>query len=199
MSLSAPCVLFILYECIMCKCFCISTVFSGTGSKSLLSYYVRLHLVCVYIWCADSCVTNLMCVPEGPRMPVAEREHWSTACCLCVCVQLASGIYSFACSLWSHHTDCFLQQIYARDEAAALSSLERTLLSLKGSGICTRKLPRGQIQRTHTTKPHLHSKRDLSIQNGPFNNWLPLVKFDILLYSTIGVLWNPCKQSVDMS
>uniref|UniRef100_A0A7N9AMT4 Importin-11 n=1 Tax=Mastacembelus armatus TaxID=205130 RepID=A0A7N9AMT4_9TELE len=49
---------------------------------------------------------------------------------------LASGIYSFACSLWSHHTDCFLQQIYARDEAAALSSLERTLLSLKGSDIC---------------------------------------------------------------
>uniref|UniRef100_A0A8C5A1W4 Importin 11 n=1 Tax=Gadus morhua TaxID=8049 RepID=A0A8C5A1W4_GADMO len=44
---------------------------------------------------------------------------------------LASGIYSFACSLWSHHTDCFLQQIYASDEAAALSSLERTLLSLK--------------------------------------------------------------------
>uniref|UniRef100_A0A8D2ZLI5 Importin-11 n=1 Tax=Scophthalmus maximus TaxID=52904 RepID=A0A8D2ZLI5_SCOMX len=44
---------------------------------------------------------------------------------------LASGIYSFACSLWSHHTDCFLQQIYAREEAAALSSLERTLLSLK--------------------------------------------------------------------
>uniref|UniRef100_A0A4W6CJA9 Importin 11 n=1 Tax=Lates calcarifer TaxID=8187 RepID=A0A4W6CJA9_LATCA len=44
---------------------------------------------------------------------------------------LASGIYSFACSLWGHHTDCFLQQIYARDEAAALSSLERTLLSLK--------------------------------------------------------------------
>uniref|UniRef100_A0A8C6TUC4 Importin-11 n=1 Tax=Neogobius melanostomus TaxID=47308 RepID=A0A8C6TUC4_9GOBI len=46
--------------------------------------------------------------------------------------ELASNIYSFACSLWSHHTDCFLQQIYARDEAAALSSLERTLLSLKG-------------------------------------------------------------------
>uniref|UniRef100_H2LH87 Importin-11 n=1 Tax=Oryzias latipes TaxID=8090 RepID=H2LH87_ORYLA len=44
---------------------------------------------------------------------------------------LASGIYSFACSLWSHHTDCFLQQIYARDEPTALSSLERTLLSLK--------------------------------------------------------------------
>uniref|UniRef100_A0A674MF85 Importin-11 n=1 Tax=Takifugu rubripes TaxID=31033 RepID=A0A674MF85_TAKRU len=44
---------------------------------------------------------------------------------------LASGIYSFACSLWSHHTDCFLQQIYARDEAAALGLLERTLLSLK--------------------------------------------------------------------
>uniref|UniRef100_A0A8P4G528 Importin-11 n=1 Tax=Dicentrarchus labrax TaxID=13489 RepID=A0A8P4G528_DICLA len=50
---------------------------------------------------------------------------------------LASGIYSFACSLWSHHTDCFLQQIYTRDEAAALSSLERTLLSLKGIKICT--------------------------------------------------------------
>lgn len=49
-----------------------------------------------------------------------------------VCLQLASGIYSFACSLWSHHTDCFLQQIYARDEATALGSLERTLLSLKG-------------------------------------------------------------------
>lgn len=46
---------------------------------------------------------------------------------------LASGIYSFACSLWSHHTDCFIQQVYAtpRDEATALSSLERTLLSLK--------------------------------------------------------------------
>lgn len=51
---------------------------------------------------------------------------------VCVLLQLASGIYSFACSLWSHHTDCFLQQIYARDEAAALGSLERTLLSLKG-------------------------------------------------------------------
>ncbi|XP_061116113.1 importin-11 [Conger conger] len=44
---------------------------------------------------------------------------------------LASGIYSFACSLWSHHTDSFLQQVCAGDEAAALSSLERTLLSLK--------------------------------------------------------------------
>uniref|UniRef100_A0A8C2ZWE4 Importin-11 n=1 Tax=Cyclopterus lumpus TaxID=8103 RepID=A0A8C2ZWE4_CYCLU len=48
---------------------------------------------------------------------------------------LASGIYSFACSLWSHHTDCFLQQIYAREEAAALGSLERTLnlISLSSS------------------------------------------------------------------
>ncbi|KAK7934274.1 hypothetical protein WMY93_005170 [Mugilogobius chulae] len=45
--------------------------------------------------------------------------------------ELASSIYSFACSLWSHHTDCFLQQIYAREEGQALSSLERTLLSLK--------------------------------------------------------------------
>lgn len=57
--------------------------------------------------------------------------------CLCVCWQLASGIYSFACSLWSHHTDCFLQQIYTRDEAAAVGSLERTLLSLKGGNTCT--------------------------------------------------------------
>uniref|UniRef100_A0A8D3CE87 Importin-11 n=1 Tax=Scophthalmus maximus TaxID=52904 RepID=A0A8D3CE87_SCOMX len=63
--------------------------------------------------------------------------------------QLASGIYSFACSLWSHHTDCFLQQIYAREEAAALSSLERTLLSLKGSNFCTHsKLTRGYTDNT---------------------------------------------------
>uniref|UniRef100_A0AAX7SPS0 Importin-11 n=1 Tax=Astatotilapia calliptera TaxID=8154 RepID=A0AAX7SPS0_ASTCA len=64
---------------------------------------------------------------------------------------LASGIYSFACSLWSHHTDCFLQQIYARDEAAALSSLERTLLSLKGSNTCTDTC-------THATNLHYHAK-----------------------------------------
>ncbi|XP_054664766.1 importin-11 isoform X2 [Grus americana] len=44
---------------------------------------------------------------------------------------LASGIYSFACSLWNHHTDTFLQQVCAGDEAAATNSLERTLLSLK--------------------------------------------------------------------
>ncbi|XP_043371186.1 importin-11 isoform X3 [Dermochelys coriacea] len=44
---------------------------------------------------------------------------------------LASGIYSFACSLWNHHTDSFLQQIFTGDEAAATNSLERTLLSLK--------------------------------------------------------------------
>uniref|UniRef100_A0A8C8S0D0 Importin-11 n=1 Tax=Pelusios castaneus TaxID=367368 RepID=A0A8C8S0D0_9SAUR len=44
---------------------------------------------------------------------------------------LASGIYSFACSLWNHHTDTFLQQIFTGDEAAAANSLERTLLSLK--------------------------------------------------------------------
>ncbi|XP_065513088.1 importin-11 [Caloenas nicobarica] len=44
---------------------------------------------------------------------------------------LASGIYSFACSLWNHHTDTFLQQICTGDEAAATNSLERTLLSLK--------------------------------------------------------------------
>ncbi|NXP02522.1 IPO11 protein, partial [Thinocorus orbignyianus] len=46
-------------------------------------------------------------------------------------LQLASGIYSFACSLWNHHTDTFLQQVCAGDEAAAANSLERTLLSLK--------------------------------------------------------------------
>ncbi|XP_052632641.1 importin-11 isoform X1 [Harpia harpyja] len=44
---------------------------------------------------------------------------------------LASGIYSFACSLWNHHTDTFLQQVCTGDEAAASNSLERTLLSLK--------------------------------------------------------------------
>ncbi|XP_071587672.1 importin-11 isoform X3 [Heliangelus exortis] len=45
--------------------------------------------------------------------------------------QLASGIYSFACSLWNHHTDTFLRQVCTGDEAAATNSLERTLLSLK--------------------------------------------------------------------
>uniref|UniRef100_A0A672QD90 Importin-11 n=1 Tax=Sinocyclocheilus grahami TaxID=75366 RepID=A0A672QD90_SINGR len=44
---------------------------------------------------------------------------------------LASSIYSFACSLWNHHTDTFLQQIYTGDQQTSLSSLERTLLSLK--------------------------------------------------------------------
>ncbi|XP_057645829.1 importin-11 isoform X3 [Chionomys nivalis] len=44
---------------------------------------------------------------------------------------LASGIYNFACSLWNHHTDTFLQQISSGSETAVLSSLERTLLSLK--------------------------------------------------------------------
>ncbi|XP_066195700.1 importin-11 [Sylvia atricapilla] len=44
---------------------------------------------------------------------------------------LTSSIYGFACSLWNHHTDTFLQQICTGDEAAAANSLERTLLSLK--------------------------------------------------------------------
>ncbi|KAI2537619.1 importin 11 [Homo sapiens] len=44
---------------------------------------------------------------------------------------LASGIYNFACSLWNHHTDTFLQEVSSGNEAAILSSLERTLLSLK--------------------------------------------------------------------
>uniref|UniRef100_A0A672TBB2 Importin 11 n=1 Tax=Sinocyclocheilus grahami TaxID=75366 RepID=A0A672TBB2_SINGR len=46
---------------------------------------------------------------------------------------LASSMYSFTCSLWNHHTDTFLQQLYAGDQQAALSSLECTLLSLKGT------------------------------------------------------------------
>uniref|UniRef100_A0ACB8EPG2 Importin-11 n=1 Tax=Sphaerodactylus townsendi TaxID=933632 RepID=A0ACB8EPG2_9SAUR len=45
--------------------------------------------------------------------------------------ELASGIYSFTCSLWNHHTDTFLQQICTADETAISNSLERTLLSLK--------------------------------------------------------------------
>ncbi|XP_064452231.1 importin-11 isoform X3 [Mirounga angustirostris] len=45
--------------------------------------------------------------------------------------ELASGIYNFACSLWNHHTDTFLQHVSSGGEAAVLSSLERTLLSLK--------------------------------------------------------------------
>nr|XP_056704641.1 importin-11 [Euleptes europaea] len=44
---------------------------------------------------------------------------------------LASGIYSFTCSLWNHHTDTFLQQICTADETAISNSLERNLLSLK--------------------------------------------------------------------
>ncbi|ELK31209.1 Importin-11 [Myotis davidii] len=44
---------------------------------------------------------------------------------------LASGIYNFACSLWNHHTDTFLHHVSSGNEAAALNSLERTLLSLK--------------------------------------------------------------------
>lgn len=53
--------------------------------------------------------------------------------CLFFFFKLASSIYSFACSLWNHHTDTFLQQICTGDQQAALSSLERTLLSLKGT------------------------------------------------------------------
>ncbi|KAM4808983.1 importin-11 [Rhinophrynus dorsalis] len=44
---------------------------------------------------------------------------------------LAAEIYSFACSLWNHHTDTFLQQICTGGDPAAINSLERTLLSLK--------------------------------------------------------------------
>ncbi|XP_047679102.1 importin-11 [Tachysurus fulvidraco] len=44
---------------------------------------------------------------------------------------LASNIYSFACSLWSHHTDMFLLKIQSGEPHTALSALEHTLLSLK--------------------------------------------------------------------
>uniref|UniRef100_A0A8C5N0A2 Importin-11 n=1 Tax=Leptobrachium leishanense TaxID=445787 RepID=A0A8C5N0A2_9ANUR len=44
---------------------------------------------------------------------------------------LTSEIYSFACCLWNHHTDTFLEQVFSGDQTAAANSLERTLLSLK--------------------------------------------------------------------
>uniref|UniRef100_A0AAQ6IAG0 Importin-11 n=1 Tax=Anabas testudineus TaxID=64144 RepID=A0AAQ6IAG0_ANATE len=83
--------------------------------------------------------------------------------------QLASGIYSFACSLWSHHTDCFLQQIYARDEAAALSSLERTLLSLKGNSISSN----AHLQ---TTQLHSHTRRLLDFLEYHPCAFIPLIQ-----------------------
>uniref|UniRef100_A0A8C6TSF1 Importin-11 n=1 Tax=Neogobius melanostomus TaxID=47308 RepID=A0A8C6TSF1_9GOBI len=79
--------------------------------------------------------------------------------------ELASNIYSFACSLWSHHTDCFLQQIYARDEAAALSSLERTLLSLK----VLRKLTVHGFQ-----EPQQNMAVMVSFKSSYYNEWLLL-------------------------
>ncbi|KAL4630065.1 importin-11 isoform X1 [Arapaima gigas] len=60
---------------------------------------------------------------------------------------LASGIYSFACSLWNHHTDTFLQQVCTGNEAAAINSLERTLLSLKGSFVvCVNEMARSFLK-----------------------------------------------------
>ncbi|XP_040277260.1 importin-11 [Bufo bufo] len=44
---------------------------------------------------------------------------------------LAAEIYSFACCLWNHHADTFLQQICSEGDPAAVSSLERSSLSLK--------------------------------------------------------------------
>ncbi|XP_075695331.1 importin-11 isoform X1 [Rhinoderma darwinii] len=44
---------------------------------------------------------------------------------------LAAEIYSFACCLWNHHADTFLQQICSEGDTAAGSSLERASLSLK--------------------------------------------------------------------
>ena len=129
-----------------------------------LRAFAVMGAICIYIWWVHTFVITSMCSPEWPQMPV---EHWSRIILsvwtwlyfLYVCWQLASGIYSFACSLWSHHTDCFLQQIYARDEAAALSSLERTLLSLKGSHICTQANSHMVIQTPHTEKLYSHGRR----------------------------------------
>uniref|UniRef100_A0A669D004 Importin-11 n=1 Tax=Oreochromis niloticus TaxID=8128 RepID=A0A669D004_ORENI len=89
---------------------------------------------------------------------------------------LASGIYSFACSLWSHHTDCFLQQIYARDEAAALSSLERTLLSLKGSNTCPDTC-------TNATNLHYHAK--ICRQVGSDSTCREKLEKTIILYTKV--------------
>lgn len=100
-------------------------------AASLFDEYTAVH------WCNWSVFKIQQQIPacDGPVV--------------CACLQLASGIYSFACSLWSHHTDCFLQQIYARDEAAALGSLERTLLSLKGIR-CSHTLPASStVQANH--------------------------------------------------
>ncbi|XP_053557296.1 importin-11 [Bombina bombina] len=44
---------------------------------------------------------------------------------------LATQIYSFACSLWQHHTDTFLQHVCSGGEPAAVNLLERSMLSLK--------------------------------------------------------------------
>ncbi|KAM4054020.1 importin-11 [Anomaloglossus baeobatrachus] len=44
---------------------------------------------------------------------------------------LAAEIYGFACCLWNHHADTFLQQVCTEGESAAISSLERASLSLK--------------------------------------------------------------------
>ncbi|XP_068105780.1 importin-11 isoform X2 [Hyperolius riggenbachi] len=44
---------------------------------------------------------------------------------------LASEVYSFACCLWNHHADTFLQQICSGVDPSAASSLERASLSLK--------------------------------------------------------------------
>ncbi|KAM5193189.1 importin-11 isoform 1-T2 [Mantella aurantiaca] len=44
---------------------------------------------------------------------------------------LASEIYTFACCLWNHHADTFLQQICSGGDPATISSLERAALSLK--------------------------------------------------------------------
>ncbi|XP_036164291.1 importin-11 isoform X7 [Myotis myotis] len=61
---------------------------------------------------------------------------------------LASGIYNFACSLWNHHTDTFLHHVSSGNEAAALNSLERTLLSLKGRNVDTDTVFRDKLEKT---------------------------------------------------
>uniref|UniRef100_A0A8C8E0T4 Importin-11 n=1 Tax=Oryzias sinensis TaxID=183150 RepID=A0A8C8E0T4_9TELE len=93
---------------------------------------------------------------------------------------LASGIYSFACSLWSHHTDCFLQQIYARDEPTALSSLERTLLSLK----VLRKLTVHGFQEPQQNMEVMVSIDGFNVVNYQTSNTIPFSKnlLDFLEY-----------------
>lgn len=131
---------FVLYECITSKC-----IFARIA-MSVISVMCIVAL-CIP-WNGFKCIYMFM-----SRIILRVTAHLM---CVCVCWQLASGIYSFACSLWSHHTDCFLQQICARDETAALSSLERTLLSLKGSKTHTHRRTRNCTHPDICVHAHSH-------------------------------------------